>query len=64
MAKSIEIIINADGTLNIDAIGFKGADCEKAAAFLEKALGQVSGRNKKPEYHCGVTGKNQQRIGS
>ena len=49
--KTIEVIIGPDGALKIDAVGFQGADCEKATAFLEKALGAVKGRQKKPAYH-------------
>ena len=49
--KTIEVIISPDGSLKIDAVGFKGADCEKATAFLEKALGTVNGRQKKPEHY-------------
>lgn len=62
MAKTIEVIIQPDGQLKIDAVGFKGADCEKATAFLEKALGQVKGKAKKPEYYRQA--QNQQQIGS
>jgi Protein of unknown function (DUF2997) len=48
--KSIEVIIKPGGGILIDAVGFQGADCEKATAFLEKALGQVSEKRKKPAY--------------
>ena len=48
--KTIEVIVRTDGTLKIDALGFSGPDCEKATAFLEKALGNVKGRSKKPEH--------------
>ncbi len=61
MAKTIEVIVGTDGTIKIDAVGFKGADCEKATAFLEKALGSVKGKTKKPEYHQRVQA--QQRLG-
>jgi hypothetical protein len=61
MAKTIEVIVGTDGAIKIDAVGFKGADCEKATAFLEKALGTVKGRQKKPEYHQRV--HSQQRLG-
>jgi len=61
MAKTIEVIVGTDGTIKIDAVGFKGADCEKATAFLEKALGSVKGRQKKPEFHQRV--QSQQRVG-
>ncbi len=49
--KSIEIIVQADGTLSIDALGFEGADCEQATRFLEQALGVQADRRRKPEYH-------------
>ncbi len=47
--KTIEVTVGKDGSLKIDAAGFTGAGCEKATAFLEKALGSVKGRSKKPE---------------
>jgi hypothetical protein len=49
--KAIEVIIKPGGGITIDAVGFQGADCEKATEFLEKALGVVSGKQKKPAYH-------------
>ena len=61
MAKTIEVIVNPTGEVKIDALGFKGADCEKATAFLEKALGQVSTKQKKPEFY--KQAQNVQRIG-
>jgi hypothetical protein len=59
--RSIELIVQPDGSLKIDAVGFKGAYCEKATAFLEKALGQVKKMAKKPEYYRQA--QNQQQIG-
>ena len=52
--KNIEIVIDTDGTLKIDAVGFKGMECEKATRFLETSLGKYawngqSGR--KPEFY-------------
>jgi hypothetical protein len=61
MAKTIEVIVNPMGEVKIDAVGFKGADCEKATAFLEKALGQTTSKQKKPELHAQA--KTVQRIG-
>lgn len=61
MAKTIEIIVKPDGSLKIDAVGFQGADCEKATRFLEQALGKVAGKQKKPEFHRQV--RRQQRVG-
>jgi hypothetical protein len=61
MAKQIEVIVQPTGEVKIDAVGFKGADCEKATAFLEKALGQTTSKQKKPEFHARA--KNVQKIG-
>lgn len=49
MNRTIEIIIGPGGEIQIDAVGFKGADCEKATQFLGEALGGVGKKIKKPE---------------
>jgi len=41
MNRTIEIAIDTTGEIQIDAVGFKGPDCEKATAYLEGALGVV-----------------------
>lgn len=64
MKKIIELIISPTGEISIDAVGFKGADCEHATRYLEEALGVVTRRDKKPEYHQRHTSKHQQRIGT
>jgi hypothetical protein len=64
MKQTIEVIIAPNGTISIDAVGFKGADCEHATKFLEEALGCVQQKQKKPEYHQRTTAKHQQWIGS
>jgi len=64
MNRSIEIIVSPTGEIKIDAVGFKGADCEQATRFLEEALGVVNHRAKKPEYHQSRTAKRQQRLGA
>ena len=63
MNRTIEIIVGPDGTLKIDAMGFQGADCEKATAFLEAALGKPTGKQRKPEYHTRASTRVRQRIG-
>ena len=63
MNRTIEIIISSTGEIQIDAIGFKGADCEGATKFLEEALGVVGQKTKKPEYHQSARKTNQQKIG-
>jgi hypothetical protein len=62
--RTIEIIVSPIGDISIDAVGFKGPDCDKATKFLEEALGVVGKKIKKPEYHQRNTSRNQQRIGS
>ena len=61
MTKTIEVIVRPDGSLKIDAVGFQGADCEKATWFLEQALGKATGKQKKPEFYRTV--HRQQRVG-
>jgi len=61
--KTIEIIINSSGQFTINASGFTGGDCEKATAFLEQALGRVSQKQRKPEWHQQNRRTNRQRIG-
>jgi hypothetical protein len=63
MSKAIEVIIQPDGSLKIDAVGFTGSDCDKATAFLEKALGQATGKSRKPEYFTTARRAQQQRAG-
>ena len=64
MSKSIEITVAPTGEVSIDAVGFKGPDCEQATRFLEEALGVVALKQKKPEYQQHTIRKTQQRIGS
>jgi hypothetical protein len=63
MPKTIEIIVSPTGEVSIDAVGFKGADCERATAYLEKALGVQDRRVKKPEYQQQARQTNQQKAG-
>ena len=62
--KSIEVVVAADGSLKIDAMGFKGADCEKATAFLEEALGRTTSSGRKSEYYQAEAVKQQQKVGT
>jgi hypothetical protein len=63
MNKTVEVIVSSSGDIQIDAVGFKGGDCEKATRYLEEALGVVKGKIKKPEFHQNRHSKTQQRIG-
>lgn len=62
--KTIEVIVASDGQLKIEAVGFAGADCEKATTFLEQALGVTSTRKRKGDYYQSATVKKQQKVGA
>lgn len=61
--KVVEILISPLGQLTINAVGFSGTDCEKATAFLEQALGQLTSKQRKPEWHQQNRRANQQKVG-
>ena len=63
MTKTIEVLVSTTGEIKIDAVGFKGADCDHATKYLEEALGTVGAKIKKPEYHQRSTTKHQQKVG-
>ncbi len=62
--RSIEVIVAPDGSLKIEAVGFTGADCEKATAFLEESLGAVNSRRKKAEHYGHTQAKSAQKVGA
>lgn len=47
----IEIIFNPDGTVTMEGHGMKGTECDVAMKEYEDALGVVTDRKNKPEYH-------------
>jgi hypothetical protein len=63
MTKTIEVVVSPIGDISIDAVGFKGTDCDQATKFLEEALGTVAAKAKKPEYHQHRSATNQQKVG-
>ncbi len=63
MKRTLEILISPSGEIQIDAIGFKGPDCEQATRFLEEALGAVQVRQRKPEFQQRRITQRQQQVG-
>ncbi len=61
--RTIEIIVSPQGQVQIDAVGFKGPDCELATFFLEEALGTIGTKQKKPEFHQSAQKRRVQRLG-
>ena len=62
--RTIEVTVEPTGSIVIEAVAFKGADCEKATQYLEEALGVAGQRTKKPEYYQRTLHQHQQRLGS
>jgi hypothetical protein len=50
MHRTIEVTIDPQGSVTIEATGFRGNACEQATKEIEKALGIQKTRKKKPEY--------------
>ena len=63
MKPTIEVIVSPTGDIVIEAVGFKGADCETATKFLEEALGVVNSKVKKPDFHQATQKFQHQRLG-
>lgn len=51
MRKEIDVIVNPDGSVTIEALGFEGKACEDATRELEKALGKTVSEHRKSEYY-------------
>ena len=60
--RSIEIVIDPTGAVKIEAVNFRGADCEKSTRFLEVALGTLKIRRRKPEYLIQAQGQSKQQV--
>ncbi|MEA3208554.1 MAG: hypothetical protein QOE70_1611 [Chthoniobacter sp.] len=63
MKRSIEVTVQPTGEITIEAVAFKGADCEQATKYLEEALGVVGQRNRKPDYYQRSRQQAQQKLG-
>ena len=61
--RSIQVIVDAQGGIQIEALDFKGPDCEAATKFLEEALGEIKQRRRKAEYHARVQSVRRQQVG-
>tara|TARA_Y100001951_G_C11231617_1_gene234964 strand:- start:245 stop:430 length:186 start_codon:yes stop_codon:yes gene_type:complete len=49
--KTIDVIIDTDGNIEVQTSGFAGAECKKATAELERQLGKVTHDEVTSEYH-------------
>ena len=51
MSKRVEVILGKDGSVKVEAFGFKGASCEEATAFLDRIFGGDVEREHKASYY-------------
>ena len=63
MKPTIEVVVSPTGDIVIEAVGFKGADCEAATKFLEEALGVLTAKTRKPEFHQATPKSHHQKLG-
>ena len=50
-AKTIEIVVTADGQTTVQTRGFAGVSCRDATRQLEQALGKVANERLTPEFY-------------
>ena len=53
--KQVQIVIDANGEVKIEAKGFTGTECLAATKDIEAALGKVEARTAKPEQFINAT---------
>ena len=51
MMKTIHVVIDTDGNVEVETQGFAGAECKRATADLERELGKVTHDEVTPEFH-------------
>ena len=61
--KEIEIKINKDGKVSVEAFGFQGQGCEEAIKFITEGLGKQQSVTNKMEYGDVQHVEINQRIG-
>ena len=64
--KKVIVRINNDGTIELEAEGYKGHGCQQATEFLSKVLGNTTNVSKKAEWwlrNGREVRKNRERFG-
>ena len=42
MSKKVEVLLGKDGSVKVEALGFKGSSCVEATNFIREAIGAKS----------------------
>ena len=53
--KTIEVIVDKDGSTSVETKGFAGSECQQASRFLENALGQKTGERLAAEFFANTS---------
>jgi hypothetical protein len=61
--QTIEVTVDEDGSMKVEASGFTGSACLKATKTLEEAIGLTSKRTMKSEAHKGITIADKTKVG-
>lgn len=51
MSKKVVIKLGKDGSINVEAQGFKGSSCEDATKFLDQIFDEPTSRKPKSSYY-------------
>lgn len=54
--KQIIIMVGPDGSVSIEAQNYKGTECDAATRPFEVALGQITKKQRKPEFYSAKHG--------
>lgn len=52
--KTIKVIVEEDGSLSVDMLGFTGKECDKLRNEIAKEMGIVTKSIKKPEWYQSI----------
>jgi len=56
--EQIDVWINTDGDITINAVGYTGSDCEDATRFLEEGLGLIGRKQRTRDYYRKTNNQN------
>ncbi|MCM2322791.1 MAG: DUF2997 domain-containing protein [Oligoflexia bacterium] len=64
LKKELTIVIQPDGTVELETSGFKGGECETEVKAFEKSLGPATEKKRTKEYYEKPVVQRNRKIGS